>query len=119
MPTAGNPGSGREGSSFPNLAARVAVKAARSLGYSHAVAETRAGSAASSPQDPSVPAPGPRRPRTSLFVVLALLAVAGVNAAGLKGIAVARRGAAEEAARLFQSATEARARSLESRLSAT
>ena len=84
------------------------------------MAETRAGSAESGPpQDPSVPSPGPRRPRTSLFVVLALLAVAGVNAAGLKGIAVARRGAAEEAARLFQSGTEARARSLESRLSAT
>ena len=59
------------------------------------------------------------RPGTSLFVVLALLAVAAVNAAGLKGISVARRGAAEEAARLFGSETEARARALESRLSAT
>ncbi len=45
--------------------------------------------------------------------------MAAVNAAGLKGISVARRGAAEEAARLFQSDTEARARALESRLSAT
>ena len=51
--------------------------------------------------------------------MVALLAVAAVNAAGLKGISVARRGAAEEAARLFQSDTEARARALESRLSNT
>ena len=61
--------------------------------------------------------PAPRRPGSFLFVALALLAVVAVNAAGLKGIAVARRGAAEEAGRLFQSDTEARARALESRLS--
>ena len=61
----------------------------------------------------------PKRPGASLFVFLAVLAVAAVNAAGLKGISVARRGAAEEAQRLFQSDTEARARALESRLSNT
>ena len=62
--------------------------------------------------------PAPRRPGSLFFVALALLAVVAVNAAGLKGIAVARRGAAEEAGRHFQSDTEARARALESRLSA-
>jgi signal transduction histidine kinase len=57
--------------------------------------------------------------RARLFALLALLAVAAVNVAGLLGIAVARRGAMEEAERLFASETESRARQLESRLSAT
>jgi len=51
-------------------------------------------------------------------VLLALLAVAAVNAAGLYGIAVARRGASEEAGRLYASDVQGRARALESRLSA-
>jgi signal transduction histidine kinase len=59
------------------------------------------------------------RTRARLFALLALAAVAVVNAAGLMGIRVARRGAVEEAARLFRSDSEARARALESRLSAT
>jgi signal transduction histidine kinase len=57
--------------------------------------------------------------RARIFTVLALAAVGAVNAAGLWGIAVARRGAAEEAERLFGLETQARARSLESLLSST
>jgi signal transduction histidine kinase len=56
--------------------------------------------------------------RARLFALLALLAVVAVNGAGLLGIAMARRGAFEEAERLFGSETQARARQLESRLSA-
>ena len=58
-------------------------------------------------------------PRARVFALLALLAVAAVNVAGLLGIAVARRGAGEDAERLFGSETEGRARQLESRLSGT
>jgi signal transduction histidine kinase len=57
--------------------------------------------------------------RARLLALTALGAVAAVNAAGLMGISMARRGAVEEAGRFFRSETEARARTLESRLSAT
>ncbi len=57
--------------------------------------------------------------RARLFAILALLAVVAVNVAGLLGIAMARRGAYEEAERFFGSETLGRARQLESRLSAT
>jgi signal transduction histidine kinase len=56
--------------------------------------------------------------RARLLILLALAAVAAVNAAGLYGIAVARRGALEEATRLYRSEISGRARALESRLSA-
>jgi signal transduction histidine kinase len=53
------------------------------------------------------------------LTVLAAAAVVAVNAAGIWGIAVANRGAREEEARLFAAETAARARALESVLSAT
>jgi signal transduction histidine kinase len=59
------------------------------------------------------------RTRARLFALLALLAVAVVNAAGLLGIRMARRGAVEDATRVFRTESEARARALDSRLSAT
>jgi signal transduction histidine kinase len=48
-----------------------------------------------------------------------IAAVLAVNAAGIWGIATARRDVRDEAARLFRSQTETRARSIESGLSAT
>ncbi len=48
----------------------------------------------------------------------ALAAVVAVNAAGIWGIATARRGVREESARLFRAQSEGRARSLESALAA-
>ncbi|HUG53193.1 MAG TPA: ATP-binding protein [Vicinamibacteria bacterium] len=59
----------------------------------------------------------PRRAR--LFSTLAVLTVGAVNAAGLWSIAASRRAAAEEAARLFRSGTQTRARSLEGLLAGT
>jgi signal transduction histidine kinase len=56
--------------------------------------------------------------RAEWLIVAAVTAVVAVNAAGLLGIAAARRGGREEAGRLFQVQTEAHARVLESRLSA-
>ena len=55
--------------------------------------------------------------RARLTTGLALVTVAGINAAGLWGIAAARRDVAGEARRLFRADTEARARSLEGALS--
>jgi signal transduction histidine kinase len=59
----------------------------------------------------------PRRAR--LFITLAVLTVAAVNAAGLWSIAASRRASADEAARLFRVGTETRARALEARLAGT
>jgi signal transduction histidine kinase len=59
----------------------------------------------------------PRRAR--VFTVLALLAVATVNAAGIWSIAASRREAAEEAARRFAGDTQRQARGLERRVAAT
>jgi signal transduction histidine kinase len=59
----------------------------------------------------------PRRAR--LFTVLALLAVATVNAAGVWSIAVSRREAAEEGARRFADDTHRQARGLERLVAAT
>jgi len=50
------------------------------------------------------------------LTALAILAVVAVNAAGIWGIAVARRGALDEERRSFRSRVEARGRSIESRL---
>src|SRR2546422_9473843 len=49
---------------------------------------------------------------------LSIAAVLAVGLAGFRGIAVARRGASEEAARAFRDETAARARSVETRLAA-
>src|SRR5262245_12550132 len=57
--------------------------------------------------------------RARLLTALAVAAVAVVNAAGIWGIAVGRRTAAEEAGRVFRAETAARARGLESLLAAT
>jgi len=59
----------------------------------------------------------PRRAR--LLSALALVTVAAVNAAGLWSIAASRRSAADEAARAFGAATQARARALEAILAGT
>src|SRR5688572_17363155 len=59
----------------------------------------------------------PRRAR--LFITLAVMTVAAVNAAGLWSIAASRRAAAEEAARLFRIGTETRVTALEARLAGT
>jgi signal transduction histidine kinase len=59
----------------------------------------------------------PSRART--LTAVAVAAVAVVNAAGVWGIAVGRRSAAEEAGRLFRAETATRARGLESLLAAT
>jgi len=53
------------------------------------------------------------------LTALAVAAVVAVNAAGIWGIAVAYRGARDEESRLFAAETAARARSVESVLSAT
>jgi signal transduction histidine kinase len=57
--------------------------------------------------------------RARLLTALAVAAVAVVNAAGIWGIAVGRRTAAEEAGRVFRAETATRARGLESLLAAT
>jgi hypothetical protein len=57
-------------------------------------------------------------PRARVFTGLAVVAVAAVNAAGLWSIAAARRGVADETARLFRVDTQARARVVEAALSA-
>ena len=64
-----------------------------------------------------IPPVVPRRAR--LFITLAVLTVAAVNAAGLWSIAASRRASADEAARLFRVGTETRARTLEARLAGT
>ena len=56
--------------------------------------------------------------RVRLLTGLAVVAVAAVNAAGLWGVAAARRGVAEETARLFRVDTQARARVVEGALTA-
>jgi signal transduction histidine kinase len=50
------------------------------------------------------------------LTALAIVAVVAVNAAGIWGIAVARRGALDEERRAFRSRVEARGRAIESRL---
>jgi signal transduction histidine kinase len=57
------------------------------------------------------------RSRAGWPIALSIVAVAAVNVAGVWGIAVARRTAAENAARVFEGETTARARALESVLS--
>ena len=57
--------------------------------------------------------------RARWWTALSAAAVVGANVAGVWGIAVARRGAQDEAARLFRLETEARARLLESALHET
>jgi signal transduction histidine kinase len=62
----------------------------------------------------------PRLPsRARVLTAVAVAAVAVVNAAGIWGIAVGRRSAAEEAGRVFRAETAVRARGLESLLAAT
>ena len=56
--------------------------------------------------------------RARLSIGLALLTVAGINAAGLWGIAAARRDVAAAASRLFRADTEGRARALDAALQA-
>jgi len=66
--------------------------------------------------------PAGRRARSAAagwLTAAAVIAVLAVNAAGLWSIAAARRGVREEAGRLFRARTEAEARAIESRVSAT
>jgi len=56
---------------------------------------------------------------TGWLTAVAVAVVVTVNGAGIWGIAAARRGVRDEAARLFRVQTEARARAIESGLSAT
>lgn len=55
--------------------------------------------------------------RAGWLIALSIVAVAAVNVAGVWGITVARRGAAEDATRVFEGETAGRARALESVLS--
>ena len=59
-----------------------------------------------------------RSSRAGWLIALSIVAVAAVNVAGVWGITVARRAAAEDATRVFQGETAARARSLEAVLAA-
>jgi signal transduction histidine kinase len=54
-----------------------------------------------------------KRTRAGWLTIAPIAAVAAVNVAGIWGIALARRGATEEAARLFAAETMSRARALE------
>jgi signal transduction histidine kinase len=58
------------------------------------------------------PRAGALRSRAGSLTLLAVLAVAAVNGAGIYGIAAARRASREEATRLFAAETEARARAV-------
>ncbi|HEV8120723.1 MAG TPA: hypothetical protein VGQ67_06990, partial [Candidatus Polarisedimenticolia bacterium] len=53
------------------------------------------------------------------FTVLSIAAVVAINAAGIWGVAVARRGLREDAARILRLETSERARSLEAVLART
>jgi C4-dicarboxylate-specific signal transduction histidine kinase len=55
--------------------------------------------------------------RAGWLIALSIVAVGAVNVAGVWGIAVARRAAAEDATRVFEGETAARARTLEALLS--
>src|SRR5262245_18334761 len=62
---------------------------------------------------PSAPAPPGSGARASWLTLLPVAAVAAVNVAGIWGITLARRGATEEANRLFAAETRSRAQALE------